>query len=96
MQNWKKAAVIGGLGVGAVLAVTGRRSVGVAVMAGGLALLASEYPEKFETVWENAPDYVNRATKIFATLQQLSERFAEEAERRSVAAYHEMRHEYGG
>ena len=96
MQNWKKAAVIGGLGVGAVLAVTGRRSVGVAVMAGGLALLASEYPEKFETIWENAPDYVNRATKIFDTLQQLSERFAEEAERRSVAAYHEMRHEYGG
>ena len=96
MQNWKKAAVIGGLGAGAVLAITGRRSVGIAVMAGGLALLASEYPEKFETVWENAPDYVMRATKIFATLQQLSERFAEEAERRSVNAYHEMRHEYGG
>ena len=95
MQNWKKAAIIGGLGVGAALAFTGRRSVGVAVMAGGLALLASEYPEKFEDLWENAPDYVNRATKIFATLQQLSERFAEEAERRSMAAYHEMRHEYG-
>jgi hypothetical protein len=95
MQNWKKAVIIGGLGAGAVLAVTGRRSVGIAVMAGGLAMLASEYPEKFESIWENAPDYVNRATKIFATLQQLSERFAEEAERRSVSAYHEMRQEYG-
>jgi len=95
MQTWKKAAIIGGIGAGVVLAVSGRRSVGVAVMAGGLALLASEYPEKFETIWENGPDYVNRATKIFATLQQLSERFAEESERRSVAAYHEMRNEYG-
>ena len=95
MQNWKKAAVIGGLGVGAVLAVSGRRSVGAAVIAGGLALLASEYPEKFESIWENAPDYVIRATKIFATLQQLGERFAEEAERRSVNAYREMHEEYG-
>jgi len=83
------------LGVGAVLAVSGRRSVGAAVMAGGLALLASEYPEKFEAIWENAPDYVMRATKIFATLQQLGERFAEESERRSMEAYREMQQEYG-
>jgi len=95
MQNWKKALVFGSIGAGAVLFMTGRRPVGIAVAAGGLAVLASEYPERFEAVWENAPEYVNRATQIFAVLSKLSERFAEEAERRSVAAIHEMRSEYG-
>ena len=84
MQNWKKAVVCGAVGAGAVLALSGRRSAGLASIAGGLALLASEYPEHFEDVWENAPEYINRAAQIFATLSRLSEGFAEEAERRSV------------
>jgi hypothetical protein len=95
MQKWKKAVIFGSLGAGAMLAMTGRRPVGVAVMAGGLALLATEYPEKFEAVWENAPDYVNRATRIFAALQQISERVAEETERRGIRAAQEYEPEYG-
>ena len=94
MQKWKKAVIFGSLGAGAVLAFSGRRPAGVAVMAGGLALLASEYPEKFEAVWENAPEYVNRATRIFAALQQISERFAEESERRGIRAVQEYQPEY--
>ena len=90
MQNWKKALICGAVGAGAVLALSGRRNVGIASIAGGLALLASEYPQHFEGVWENAPEYINRATQIFATLSQLSEGFAEEAERRSVASYAEF------
>lgn len=95
MQNWKKAVVFGTLGAGAVLIATGKRPVGIALAAGGLALLASEYPEKFESVWENAPDYVNRATQIFAVISKISERFAEQAERRSVESWNRMREEYG-
>ncbi len=95
MQNWKKAVIFGALGAGAVAIVTGRRPLGIGIMAGGLAILASEYPEKFEDVWENAPEYVNRATKIFMTLQQISERFAEEAERRGAAQIRRVREEYG-
>jgi hypothetical protein len=59
-----------------------------------LALLASEYPERFEAVWESAPEYVNRASQIFAALSRMSEKFAEDAERRSVAGYQHFRHEY--
>lgn len=95
MQNWKKAVVFGSLGAGAVLFATGRRPVGIALTAGGLALLASEYPEKFESVWENAPEYVNKATQIFAVISKISERFAEQAERRSVESWNRMREEYG-
>ena len=78
-----------------MLIITRRRPLGMAFAAGGLALLASEYPEKFETVWENAPDYLQKGMQIFATLQKLSEGVAEEAERRSVSAWREVRSQYG-
>jgi len=78
-----------------MLIVTGRRPLGMAFAAGGLAMLASEYPEKFEAVWENAPDYLQKGVQIFSTLQKLGEGFAEEAERRSVSAWREVRSQYG-
>ena len=89
MQNWKKALVFGSIGAGTLLVITGRRPFGIACLAAGTAVLASEYPEKFEAVWENAPDYVNRATQIFSVLSRISERFAEEVERRGVDAWNE-------
>ena len=95
MQNWKKAIVMGTIGAGAVLILTGRRPIGMAFAAAGLAVLASEYPEKFEAVWENAPDYLQKGMQIFSTLQKLGEGFAEEAERRSVGAWRSVRSEYG-
>jgi hypothetical protein len=95
MQNWKKALVFGSIGVGAVLIATRRRPAGAVVAAAGLAMLASEYPEKFEALWENAPEYVNRATQILAVISKVSERFAEAAERRSAEAWHSLQEEYG-
>ena len=95
MQNWKKGVVMGAIGAGAVLILTGRRPAGMAFAAAGLAVLASEYPEKFETVWENAPDYLHKGMQIFNTLQKLGEGFAEEAERRSVGAWKAARSEFG-
>jgi len=96
MQTWKKAVVFGSLGAGSVLAISGRRPVGLALMAGGLALLASEYPEKFEALWENAPEYVTRASQIFAAFSKVSERYAQEAERRSMEPLSAMSEEYAG
>ena len=95
MQNWKKAVVFGSIGVGAMLILSGRRTVGVAVAAGGLAVLASEYPEKFEGIWENAPDYLHKGMEIFATLQKVGADFAEDAERRSVNAWRDMQAQMG-
>ncbi len=91
MQNWKKALVIGSIGVGAVLVIARRRPLGMGFAAAGLALLASEYPEKFEVVWENAPEYLQKGMQIFSTLQKMGEGFAEEAERRSVHAWRDLR-----
>ncbi len=96
MQNWKKALVYSAVGAGAVLALSGRRKIGIASIASGLALLASEYPERFEAIWENAPEYVDRASQIFAALSRLSEKFAEDAERRSVDAFEQGQEEFSG
>ena len=95
MQGWKRAVVFGTIGTGALLVITGRRPLGMAFAAAGLAVLASEYPEKFEAVWENAPEYLQKGMQIFSTLQKLGEGIAEEAERRSVKAWREARAEYG-
>jgi len=89
MQSWKKAVIFGSLGAGAMLIVSGRRPLGTAFAAGGLALLASEYPDKFEAVWTNAPEYLQKGVQIFSALQKLGEGFAEDVERRSVLAWRE-------
>jgi hypothetical protein len=84
MQNWKKAIVIGSLSAGALLAIKGNRSAAVILGTAGLAVLAAEYPEKFESVWENAPEYVSRGVQIFTVLTKISERLAQEAARRGL------------
>ncbi len=95
MQNWKKAVIFGSIGAGVALIVSGKKPLGMACSAAGLALLASEYPEKFEAVWENAPDYLQKGMQIFGTLQKLGENFAEKAEKKSVRAWKNVREEYG-
>lgn len=95
MQNWKKVAVFGAVGVGAALVLTGRRPLGLAFAAGGLALLASEYPEKFEGLLQDAPDYLNRGMEIFATLKKVGEGFVDEAQRRSVNELRDLEAQFG-
>ena len=95
MQSWKKVAVFGAVGLGAALIVSGRRPLGLAFAAGGLALLASEYPEKFEGLLEDAPDYLNKGMEIFAKLKKVGEGFIEDAERRSVNAARDLQAQFG-
>lgn len=95
MPNWRKALVIGSLSAGALMFIKGHRPVGVALATVGLAVLAAEYPDKFETVWEHAPDYIYRGTQIFSTLSRIAERFADEAGRRgAIEAFRDISAEY--
>ena len=84
MQPWKRAVILGSLGTGAVLLLAGKRPAGFVAATVGLAILAAEYPEKFELVREHAPDYISRGIKIVQTLSQITERIAEEAARRGI------------
>ncbi len=95
MTNWKKALTFGSLGVGVYLLVTGKRPVGLAATTVGLAMLATEYPERFEQIWSQAPEYLYRGTQIFSSLSRIVERFAEEASRRGIGeAAREVGSEY--
>jgi hypothetical protein len=96
MKTWKRAVVFGSLGTGVVLLATGKRPAGVAAATVGLALLASEYPERFERVWEHLPDYVTRGVQIFQTLSQIVERVAEQASTHGIpsGAWGEVRQTY--
>jgi hypothetical protein len=95
MTNFKKAVIAGSLGAGVLLLFARRRPAAIAAATVGLAVLASEYPEKFESVWENAPEYVSRGVQIFRTLSQIAERFADQAAERSREGWHEIQEEYG-
>lgn len=95
MTNLKKAVIIGSLSAGVLLLFARRRPAAIAAATVGLATLASEYPEKFESVWESAPEYVTRGVQIFQTLTQIAERFAEQAALRSREGWHEIQEEYG-
>ncbi len=90
MQGWKRAVVFGSLGAGALLMIGGRKAPGMMVAAAGLAVLASEYPEAFETIWQDAPVYIDRGVRIFAALSAIGERLAEEATRGGSRDWREM------
>jgi hypothetical protein len=95
MPTWRKALVIGSLSAGALMLIKGHRPAGVALATVGLAVLAAEYPEKFETIWDQAPEYVYRGTQIFSTLSRIAERFADEAQRRgAIEAFKDISSEY--
>ncbi len=84
MPKWRKALVIGSLSAGALMFIKGRRPAGIALATVGLVVLAAEYPDKFETAWEQAPEYIYRGTQIFSTLSRIAERFADQASRRGA------------
>ena len=73
MQTWKRAVILGSLGAGTFFLITGRRPAGVALTAVGLATLASEYPEKLEALWRNAPYYLEKGNQWVSMVARLGE-----------------------
>ncbi len=82
MSNWKRAVIFGALGAGAVLALTGRRTAGIVAAGVGVAVLASEHPEKVQQLWENAPEYMEKGTQVVNMVSGFLERLAEYQQRR--------------
>ena len=55
MNNWKKAAIAAAAGTATILLLKGRRPAAMLVGGVGMAVLASEYPEKFAQIREDLP-----------------------------------------
>lgn len=86
MSNWKRAVVLGSLGAGAVLALTGRRTAGLVAAGVGVAVLASEHPEKVQELWERAPEYMEKGTQVMNMVSGFLERLSKHQQRRIESA----------
>jgi hypothetical protein len=90
MDSWKKAVVAGSLGAAAILFLKKRYAGGVLATGVGLAMLASEYPEKFEKVRQVLPDYFERSMQVMEMAARAGRRITEAAGRSAVEAWEEI------
>ncbi len=82
MVKWKQAVIIGAIGGAAVLALTGRRGAGAMLAGLGVAVLASEYPDKVEEFMDRAPEYLQKGTQVMNVVSGFLERLAEHQQQR--------------
>jgi len=91
MDGWKKAVVAGSIGVATVLFLRKKYPAGVLATGVGLAVLASEYPEKFETVRRSLPDYFDRGMKVMEMAARAGKRITQAAGQSAMDAWEEVR-----
>ena len=82
MENWKKAVIAGSTGVAAMLLLKGKRPAAVLAGGVGLAILASEYPEKFAQIRDEIPGYVRQGTRFLDLSMKIGNKVGELVERR--------------
>ncbi len=90
MDSWKKAAVLASIAAAGILFMKKRYPAGVLATGFGLAVLASEYPEKFERVRESLPDYFERGMRVMEMAGAAGKRITEAAGRSAVDAWEEI------
>lgn len=90
MDSWKKAVVLTAIGAGAILFMKKKYAGGVLATGVGLAVLASEYPEKFEKVRRVLPDYFERGMQVMEMAGKAGRRITEAAGRTAVDAWEEI------
>ena len=90
MDSWKKAFVLASIGGAAILFMKRKYPAGVLATGVGLAVLASEYPEKFEQVKKALPDYFERGMRVMEMAGMAGRRITEAAGRSAVEAWEEI------
>jgi hypothetical protein len=90
MDSWKKAAVLASITAGAILFMKKRYPAGVLATGVGLAVLASEYPERFEQIRRSLPDYFERGMQVMEMAAKAGKRITEAAGRSAVDAWEEF------
>jgi len=67
-----------------------RYAAGVLATGAGLAVLASEYPEKFEQVRHALPDYFERGMQVMELAAKAGRRISDVAGRSAADAWDEI------
>jgi hypothetical protein len=90
MDAWKKAVLLGSIGAAGVLLVKKKYSAGALATGVGLAVLASEYPEKFEELRQSLPGYFEHGMRVMEMAGQAGKRITEAAGCGAVEAWDEL------
>jgi len=90
MDSWKKAVVMGAIGAAAFLFMKKKYPAGVMATGVGLAVLASEYPEKFETVRQSLPEYFERGMQVMEMAGKAGKRLSDAAGRGAFDMWEEL------
>jgi hypothetical protein len=90
MEGWKKAVVAGSVGAATVLFLKKKYPAGVLASGVGLAVLASEFPDKFEKVRRALPDYFDRGMQMMEMAARAGKRITEAAGRTAYDAWEEV------
>lgn len=90
MQNWKRAVIAGSVGGATILLLKGKRPAAVLVGGVGLAVLASEYPEKFTRIREELPSYVREGTRFLDLALKIGSKISELAQERGQRILEEL------
>ena len=90
MDSWKKALVLGAIGSAAILFMKKRYPAGVLATGVGLAVLAAEYPEKFEGIQRSLPDYFDRGMQVMEMAARAGKRITEAAGQTAYSAWEEI------
>jgi len=90
MEGWKKAVVAGSIGAATVLFLKKKYPAGVLATGVGLAVLASEFPDKFENVRQALPDYFDRGMQVMEMAARAGKRITDAAGRSAVDAWEEI------
>ncbi|MGA9644152.1 MAG: hypothetical protein WBQ72_22335 [Terriglobales bacterium] len=85
MENWKQAAIAASAGAAVILLLKGRRPAAVLVGGIGIAVLASEYPDRFEKFREDLPSYIEKGTGLLDAAMRIGSKIGELAENRAHA-----------
>jgi hypothetical protein len=90
MIGWKRALVAGSVGAATILFMKKKHAAGVLATGLGLAVLASEYPDKFEKVRRSLPDYFDRGMRVMEMAGRAGRRITEAAGRSAYDAWEEI------
>ena len=90
MDSWKKAVVMGSIGAATFLFMKKKYPAGVLATGVGLAVLASEYPEKFERVRRSMPEYFERGMQVMEMAGKAGKRITEAAGRGAFDIWEEI------
>ena len=90
MDSWKKAVLAASVATAAVLFL--KRKFAGGVLAGGVALavVAAEYPEKFEQVRESLPSYFDRGMQVMEMAAKAGRRITEAAGQTAMDAWEDL------